>query len=453
MEGRASGRIYDALFSTPDMTTVFSDTELLRCMIRFEAALGRALEQAGIAPVGTAAAIAVVQPDDLDVTKISIDARPPGNLCIPVVKALTSAVEKANPAAAAYVHWGATSQDVQDTAMVLQAKAAWAILGQQVDALCAALVPLAVQHRQTVMAGRTWLQQGPPVTLGLKIAGWLDALLRHRERMQETRGRAFALQFGGAVGTLAALGDGAPFIAEKLAAELGLELPKLPWHTHRDRMAEMAATLGQLAGTLGKIGRDVSLLMQTEVGECMENAGSGGSSTMPHKRNPVSAAIMLSAAVRVPPLVATMLSAMVQEHERGLGVWHAEWETLPEIFRLTAGSLNAAISIAHALRADESAMAKNLEILHGAAMSEALAFALAAKAGKQNAHAIVEEITRRALDSGRSLLKTACADERVSEIFSAAELERILRPETYLGCSARWVDNVLRMVGGGDAKG
>ena len=451
MEGRARGRIYDALFSTPAMTAVFSDTELLRCMVRFEAALGAALEQAGVAPAGTAAAIAAVQPDDLDLAKISVDARATGNLCIPFVKALTSAVEKDNPAAAAYVHWGATSQDVQDTAMVLQAKAAWAILEQQVDALCAALAPLAAQYRQTVLAGRTWLQQGPPVTLGLKIAGWLDALLRHRERMQEVRRRAFALQFGGAVGTLAALGDKGSFIAAKLAAELGLELPTLPWHTHRDRMAELAATLGLLTGTLGKIGRDVSLLMQTEVGECMENAGSGGSSTMPHKRNPVSAAIMLSAAVRVPPLVATMLSAMVQEHERGLGGWHAEWETLPEIFRLTAGSMDAAISMAHALHADESAMTKNLEILHGAAMSEALAFALAAKAGKQKAHAMVEEITRRALNSGNSLLKTACGDERVSEIFSAAELERMLRPETYLGCSAQWVDDVLRMIGGGDA--
>lgn len=452
MEGRASGRIYDALFSTLDMTAVFSDTELLRCMFRFEAALGTALEQACIAPVGTAAAIAVVQPNDIDVTKISVDARPAGNLCIPVVKALTSAVEKANPAAAAYVHWGATSQDVQDTAMVLQAKAAWAILEQQVDVLCAALVPLAAQHRQTMLAGRTWLQQGPPVTLGLKIAGWLDALLRHRERMQQTGGRAFALQFGGAVGTLAALGDRAPFIAEKLAMELGLELPKLPWHTHRDRMAELAATLGLLTGTLGKIGRDVSLLMQTEVGECMENAGGGGSSTMPHKRNSVSAAIMLSTAVRVPPLVATILSAMVQEHERGLGGWHAEWETLPEVFRLTAGSMDAAISMAQALHADERAMAKNLEILHGAAMSEALVFALAAKTGKQKAHAIVEEITRHALDSDSSLIKTACSDERVREILSAAELERVLRPETYLGCSAQWVDDVLQMVGGGDAK-
>lgn len=447
MEAKTPDRIYDALFSTPSMVSALSDVELLGAMLRFEVALYDALEDVGIAPEGSGSAIRAIQPEYLDVARLSAESRTAGNLCIPFVKMLTALVEKVNPAAAGYVHWGATSQDVQDTAMVLQAQAAWCLLRQQLDVLCASLALLAAEYKGAALPGRTWLQQGPPTTLGLKIAGWLDALLRHRVRMAQAAERNFVLQFGGAVGTLAALGKDAVPVSQKLAASLDLALPPVPWHTQRDRMAELASTLGMLAGTLGKVGRDISLLMQTEVGECMEVSGSGGSSTMPHKHNPVSAAIMLSAAVRVPPLVGTMLAAMVQEHERGLGGWHAEWETLPEIFRLTAGSLESAIVMAQTLRGDEDAMARNLEVLRGAAMSEALVFALAAKVGRKNAHALVEEIASRALGHNSSLLEVACKDVHVRELLTPEKLEQALQPETYLGCSIQWVDDILRIYG------
>lgn len=453
MQERTPGHIYDALFSTPEMAALFSDTDLLRAMIRVEVALAEALEKSSLAPAGTAAAIATVQPEDLDKATLSTEVRAAGNLCIPFVKALTAAVEEANPAAAGFVHWGATSQDVQDTATLLQARSGWNLLLGQLDILCDTLATLAERHKETVLAGRTWLQQGPPVTLGLKIAGWLDALMRHRARIVEARQRIFVVQFGGAVGTLAALGDSATRVASDLAANLSLGMPLMPWHTHRDRMVEMAVTLGMLVGTLGKMGRDISLLMQTEVGECVESFGSGGSSTMPHKRNPVSSAIMLSAAIRVPPLVSTMLSAMVQEHERGLGGWHAEWETLPEIFCFAAASLNAAISMTRALQVDEEAMAANMSILRGVTMSESLVFALAPKLGKQKARAIVEEITRCALAADQSLLQTALNDERIRGVLSLKELERALEPSSYLGCSAQWVGDVLRAHGDKDANG
>lgn len=443
MPQRAPARIYDALFSEPSMTVVFSDAAFLDAMLRVELALGAALEFAGIAPAGMEAAIASVSSEQLDASRLSLDARASGNLCIPFVKALTACVEKVDPAAAGYVHWGATSQDIQDTALMLQAQHAWALLEDQLGSLCASLASLSNLYRDAILPGRTWLQQGPPVTLGLKIAGWLDALLRHRTRMKELRKIAFVLQFGGAVGTLAPLRQKGLLVAEKLAAELNLGLPTMPWHTQRDRVAELAATLGLLTGTLGKIGRDLSLLMQTEVAECTESSGVGGSSTMPHKRNPVTAAIMLSASTRVPALVSTMLAAMVQEHERGLGGWHAEWETLPEIFRLSAGALDAATQMATALRADEIAMAKNLKILHGAAMAESLTFALAEKIGKSKAHDIVEEISRRALDQRRALLDIAAADGRLSSLFTRTEVGEILRPEAYLGSSSEWISRVL----------
>jgi 3-carboxy-cis,cis-muconate cycloisomerase len=295
------------------------------------------------------------------------------------------------------------------------------------------------------MAGRTLMQHALPTTFGVKVAGWLDAMNRHRERFSETRSRALVLQFGGAVGTLAALREKGLQVAEALAAELHLGLPTMPWHTQRDRMAEVATTLGLCVGTLGKIARDISLHMQTEIAEIFEPAGEGrgGSSTMPHKRNPVSAAVALAAATRVPGLVSTMLSAMVQEDERGLGGWHAEWETLPEIFRLTAGTLQQMATIVPHLEVDPARMRHNLDATHGLIYAEAVTMALGTYIGKSTAHTLVEGASRQAREAGKPLREVLTQNQAVAERLTAAELDRLFAPENYLGVAEEWVDRVI----------
>jgi 3-carboxy-cis,cis-muconate cycloisomerase len=296
-----------------------------------------------------------------------------------------------------------------------------------------------------LLAGRTWLQQGPPVTLGLKAAGALSAVRRHRLRLASLRGRVATLQFGGAVGTLASLGTQGLDVAQALADELQLTLPDMPWHAQRDRLAEVATTLGLLVGTLGKLARDVSLLMQTEVGEAFEPGapGRGGSSTMPHKRNPVGSAVIIAASLRVPALVSIMLAAMVQEHERGLGGWHAEWETLPEICTLAAGALAQTIVIVEGLEIDPRRMATNLDLTRGLVLAEAVATALGAKLGRTKAHQLLEEASATAVRQGKSLRDVLAADARVSAELSVAELDRLLDPNHYTGQAERFVARVL----------
>jgi 3-carboxy-cis,cis-muconate cycloisomerase len=268
---------------------------------------------------------------------------------------------------------------------------------------------------------------------------------RHRERFAETRARVLVLQFGGAVGTLAALREKGLQVAEALAAELHLGLPTVPWHTQRDRVAEAATTLGLCTGTLGKIARDISLHMQTEIAEVFEPAGEGRgvSSTMPHKRNPVSAAIVLAAATRVPGLVSTMLSAMVQEDERGLGNWHAEWETLPEIFRLTAGALHQIATIVPHLEVDAARMRRNLDATQGLIFAEAVTMAMGKHIGKSAAHALVEAASRQARESGKRLHEVLAQNQTVTERLTPAELDSLFAPENYLGVAEELVDRVI----------
>jgi 3-carboxy-cis,cis-muconate cycloisomerase len=268
---------------------------------------------------------------------------------------------------------------------------------------------------------------------------------RHSDRFAETSIRVLVLQFGGAVGTLAALRDKGLQVAEALAAELQLGLPTMPWHTQRDRVAEAATMLGLCTGTLGKMARDISLHMQTEVAEVFEPAGEGrgGSSTMPHKRNPVSAAVVLSAATRVPGLVSTMLSAMVQEDERGLGDWHAEWETLPEIFRLTAGALHQMATIVPHLEVDAVRMRRNLGATQGLIFAEAVTMAMAAHIGKAAAHTLLEEASQRARESGKHLREVLAQNSAVAERLTSAELDRLFAPENYLGVAEELVDRVI----------
>jgi 3-carboxy-cis,cis-muconate cycloisomerase len=367
------------------------------------------------------------------------------NPAIPLIKQLTALVAKDDPEAAGFVHWGATSQDANDTGLVLQMRQGFHLLESDLDDLCQGLTQLAQKHRSTPMAGRTLMQHALPTTFGVKAAGCLDAMNRHRERFAETRARVLVLQFGGAVGTLAALRDKGMQVAEALAAELNLALPPLPWHTQRDRVAEVATTLGLCTGTLGKIARDISLHMQTEIAEIFEpsDEGRGGSSTMPHKRNPVSAAIVLSAAMRVPGLVSTMLSAMVQEDERGLGNWHSEWETLPEIFRLTAGALHQVTTIIPHLEVDIVRMRRNLDATQGLIFSEAVAMALANKIGKSEAHKLLDTASREARESGKHLRDVLDQNRTVVDLLTLAELDRLFTPENYLGIAETLVDRVI----------
>jgi len=452
LDARRSQRLLDALFTTETMRGIFSDHGRLQGMLDFEAALARAEARVNLISAGAAAAIgAQCRAELFDVDALAAAAAHAGNAAIPLVRELTRLVAACDAEAARYVHWGATSQDAIDTGLVLQVCSALTVIDTDLARLSGALAALAKAHAQTPLAGRTWLQQGPPVTLGLKAAGFLSAIERHRTRLAQLRGRVATLQFGGAVGTLAALDERGMDIASALAEELHLALPDLPWHAQRDRIAEVATTLGLLVGTLGKLARDVSLLMQTEVAEAFEPSapGRGGSSTMPHKRNPIGSAIILAAAARVPPLVATMLAAMVQEHERGLGGWHAEWDTLPEICALAGGALAHALVVVEGLQADPAQMAANLEITHGLILAEAVAMALGEKIGKMEAHALVEEASARALAARTPLRDALAADARVAAHLSGTDLKRLFDPRNYLGQAERLVARALAARRGG----
>jgi 3-carboxy-cis,cis-muconate cycloisomerase len=438
--------LLDPLFGSAAMSAVFSDGARLQRMLDFEAALARAEAHCAMIPAAAAQAIASkCKADLIDARALAQATALSVNPAIPLVKQLTALVAKDDAEAARFVHWGATSQDVNDTGLVLQIRDALDVLEADLASLCGALIELAQKHRSTPMAGRTLMQQALPTTFGVKVAGWLDAMNRHRGRFSEIRKRALVLQFGGAVGTLAALREKGLPVAEALAAELRLALPDVPWHTQRDRIAEVATTLGLCVGTLGKIARDISLHMQTEISEVFEPAGEGrgGSSTMPHKRNPVSAAVLLSAATRVPGLVSTMLSAMVQEDERGLGNWHAEWETLPEIFRVTAGALHQMVAIVPHLEVDAARMRHNLDATHGLIFAEAVTMALGNHIGKSAAHTLVEAASQQARKTGQHLREVLAQNSAVTERLTPADLDRLFAPENYLGSAEKLVDRVV----------
>jgi 3-carboxy-cis,cis-muconate cycloisomerase len=432
--------------ASADMLRVFSDHAAVQRMLDFEAALARAEAAHGVIPAAAVGPIAAsCDASQLDLPALAQAAAAAGNLAIPLVKQLTAAVLRVDAEAGKYVHWGATSQDAIDTGLVLQLSDALELIAADLAGLCDALATLARRHRDTMMIGRTWMQHALPTSLGLKAAGCLDALLRHRQRLDELRGRALALQFGGAAGTLASLGDRGLAVAATLAQELGLVLPDTPWHTQRDRVAEAATTLGLLTGTLGKMARDISLMMQTDVAEVAEPVapGRGGSSTMPHKRNPVGCAVALTAAVRAPGLVATMLSGMVQEHERALGGWQAEWDTLPDIALLTSGALRQMRDVAAGLSVDAGRMRANLDITHGLIMGEAVMLALGARIGRMAAHKLVEQASQQAAVSGRHLREVLGDDAQVRQHLPDAELGRLFDPANYSGEAGIFVDRVL----------
>lgn len=441
-----ASHLLDSLFGSPAVDAIFSDRGRLQGMLDFEAALAAAEARVGVIPAAAASPIsAKCRAELFDPMALAEATALAGNPAIPLVKHLTALVAAGAPEAAHFVHWGATSQDAMDTGLVLQLRAALVPIDSDLARLADALAALATAHKLTMLPGRTWLQHALPVTFGLKAAGWLDAVERHRIRLASLRPRLLALQFGGAAGTLAALGDRGLAVAAALAQELRLTLPDVPWHTNRDRLAELATTLGMIVGTLGKIARDLSLLMQTDVGEAFEPAGEGrgGSSTMPHKRNPVTSAVVLAAATRAPGLAATLLASMVQEHERGLGGWHAEWTALPELVVLTAGALGQMAGTMANLEVDADRMKANLEVTQGLMMAEAVALALGPTLGRLAAHERVEAACRRALSEGRHLRPVLAEDAVVTGQLSSSDLDRLFDPRSYVGAAVALIERVL----------
>ena len=434
------------MLSSAAMRAICDDAACLQNMLDFEAALARAEAALGVIPADAAGPITMAcRAESFDLAALADAATRSGNLAIPLVKALTANVAKLDAEAARYVHWGATSQDVIDTGTMLGLRAGIDALLADTDRAIAGFAGLARQHRDTAVVARTWLQHALPMPFGLKLAEYAAALHRSRKRLQRLRSETLALQFGGAAGTLAALGDKGLQVAERLAQELKLPLPDAPWHTHRDRIAEAASVFAILAGTCGKIARDVSLMMQTDVAEAFEPSGEGrgGSSTMPHKRNPVAAASALAAATMAPNLAATIFAAQVQDHERSAGPWHAEWPTLPTLLLVTSGALAAIVDIAEGLEVDAARMRVNLDATDGLIMAEAVTMALAEKIGKSDAHHLIEAASKKAVAGKKHLRDVLTADAKITAQLGADKIAALFEPMAYQGASQALIDRLL----------
>jgi len=433
----------DPLFSAPEIDAIFSRETHVRYLLAFEAALARALARIGALSSDAARAIGEACHVDLyDIPTLYAEAARAGTVVVPLVRAIAAHVDGD---AAGFVHFGATSQDAIDTAFVLQARDGLDWLDARLAALADSCATLAEQHRETLMAGRTLLQQALPITFGLKAARWLALVMRQQRRLRQAREEALVLQFGGAVGTLAAYGHNGPRIMELLAAELGLAAPDLPWHAERDRIAALAAALGITAGAMAKIAVDIVLLAQTEVGEVAEaeEAGKGRSSAMPQKRNPVDATFTIAAARLAASAATMLLNALAHEHERAAGAWQAEWEALPRLFCWTAGALEHASRAVGGLHIDAQRMRAALEAKSGVIMAEALATALARSMGRPEAQRLVAALCDRALAQARPLQSVASEEPRVVAALTPDEIARVLQPENYLGSAATFVERAL----------
>jgi 3-carboxy-cis,cis-muconate cycloisomerase len=398
--------IFDNLLSTPGMVGVFDDAAIVQAMFRFEAALATAQAEEGMVPAQAARAIASVCKAQLyDIPGLITAGRRAGSLAIPLVKELTRSVALYDADAATHVHWGSTSQDVQDTAMVLVTRDALALLDAGLRELCAHLLQLAGQHWRVQVLARTLMQPAQVTSFGFKLTGWLAPLVRARTRLRESAARALQLQLGGAVGTLAVMGERGPVVAARMAAALDLKVPEAAWHTQRDEWVSLGMQVAVLTGSLGKIATDLALMAQGEIAELAEPSGNGrgGSSAMPHKRNPVSSMITLAAATRTPQHAATLLAAMVQEHERGLGNWQAELAEWPQLFLSAHGALQALNDAFAGLRVDRERMLGNINALQGLVFAEAASIYLAGAIGRPKAHSLLEQLTQQTVASGRDL--------------------------------------------------
>ena len=442
----ADGLVLGTLYGSEAMRAAMGERALLARMLDTEAALARVQARLGLIPEAAAMAItAAADVDRLDLPALAAATRNTGYPVVGLVKQLSAL---AGPEAGRWTHWGATTQDIMDTALVLQLRDALALIEADLSRLIAALAARASEHRDTVMAGRTHLQHALPVTFGYKCAVWLSPLLSMRQRLEDMRPRLLRLQFGGAVGTLASLGGDGLAVAEALAAELDLAAPDIPWHASRDTVTEAVCFLGLLTGALAKPATDIMLLMQTEVAEVFEPhaPGRGGSSTMPQKRNPIACEYVLAQARAVAALVPQLVSAMPGDHERSTGPWQAESLAIGQAFLLSHGALQHAVAIAEGMVVDPARMRRNLDSTGGLIMAEAVMMALAPHLGRGPAHDAVHHACDLALAEGIPLAEALSRDAHVAGAFDAAALARITDPAFYLGSTSAFIDRVLARV-------
>ena len=436
--------IFKDMFGTAEMRAVFSDENLLACYVQAELALAVAQGRTGVIPQDAADAIASRAPSVvLDIAVLKLEAENVGYPILGLVRQLSAKLGDAGR----YVHWGATTQDIMDTATVLQLRAAFTIVERDMAAVSAALARLAEKYRDTPMAGRTHLQQALPVTFGYKCAIWLSMMDRHAERLRELKPRVLVAQLGGAAGTLASLGDKGLDVRREYARALGLGDPPITWHVARDGVVEAVNFLGLVTGSLGKIGFDIMLMMATEIAEAFEPFAShrGASSTMPQKRNPISSEVLVANAKAVRQHAGLMLDAMIQDFERATGPWQVEWMAVPESFILAAGSLFQAKFMLEGLVVDEGRMRRNLDMTQGLIVAEAVMMGLAPDLGRQQAHDIVYEACREALAQARSLFDVLAANPVVSGALSPDRLRALCDPANYLGSAPAMVDAIVRM--------
>jgi len=437
--------VFRDIFTTPAMRHVWSDENRVQKYLDFEAALARAQARLGIIPKNAAAEIVRhCEAKQIDMAKLKEATEKIGYPVLPVVQQL---VALCKDGLGEWSHWGATTQDITDTATIMQIREALDLIENEIDGIRDALATLAKKYRDTPMAGRSNLQQAVPITFGYKMATLLGAYERHKQRLDELRPRVLVGEFGGAAGTLSSLGKDGLNVQTELMKELKLGQPDISWHTVRDRIAEVGCFLGLVTGTCGKIAFDVKLLMQTEVEEVYEpfHQGRGSSSTMPQKRNPISSVYITAQTAMVKQLAAALLEAMVEDHERATGPWEIEWIALPEIFMLSAGALAQTRFVVEGLQVNEKRMRDNIGITKGLLMSEAVMMGLGAAIGRNRAHDVVYDICREVVKTGRPLVDLLAENKEISKHASRKQLEKMVDPTNYLGVAGEMVDRVLKM--------
>ncbi|MPZ39538.1 MAG: 3-carboxy-cis,cis-muconate cycloisomerase [Rhizobiales bacterium] len=438
------------LISSAAMRAIVDDRAHLQRMLDFESALARAEAAVAVVPAACVDPIgAACKAERYNLAALGEAAARAGNVAGAVLAALTDEVAKANAEAARFVHWGATAQDLIDTALMLELRAGIDALLADLNNAIDGFTAIAGRQRRTAAVARTSLQHTLPMPFGLKLAGYAAALARSRERLRRVRKEALALQFGGAAGTLAALGEHGLAVTDRLAALLDLPAPDAPWHAHSDRLADIASALAILTGTCGKIARDVALLMQTEVGEAQEAARAPANEAigLPHKRQPNAAAVGIAAATMAPNLLATIIAGQVQEHERGLGGWQAQWHAIPALLLVTSGAVAAVAELAQSIEIDTERMRSNLDVARGLIMTDAITMALGAKVGPYQAKLIVEEASRQTVASKRHLNSVLAEDPRVAAHMTPGELARLFEVMGHQGVAQTYIDRLIASVG------
>jgi 3-carboxy-cis,cis-muconate cycloisomerase len=448
--GMLQSTVFGDLFGTAVMRDVFGEPALFRNCAVVEAALARAQARLGIIPEDAAAAISrvadaiVAGSEPLDFERLRRETATVGFPILPLVRQLADRAGEAGR----WLHWGATTQDIMDSAAVLQIRDGLALIEADLEALRGHLAALAKKHRDTPMPGRTFFQQALPITFGYKAAVWLSMFDRHAERLGEIKMRVLQAQFGGAVGTLASLGSGAEALRTvgELAKELGLAEPAITWHVARDTIAETVQFLALIGGSLAKIADDVMLMSATELGEAGEPfaVGRGASSTMPQKRNPITCGLIIAAARALRQQAGLALDAMVSSFERTASAWHLEWIAVPEAFGYAAGALNQSVFLAGGLIVDARGMAKNLGLTHGLIVAEAVMMGLAPHTGRNEAHDLVYDACRDAIEHNRPLYDVLLETPEVAGPLGAEKLKALTDPANYLGAAQTMVDRVLR---------